>query len=444
MTKKLSYSRAVLPHGSGLRRVRSLATLLLGAIGIMVVLILAMPAAVQADGEEYIRIDETNIRVEGGILAIPGRLDRINTANGTERYEGGVTLRGEPGIRLTGEGNCDYTLVIEVRGDQVIVNSIRTATTTQAGCEIPDLAGGQNITRFLSSTITLVNANGPGPGPTNPPVPPPIPTDGTPPLGCPQSAAPRVPPPPECGNIPKGCAGSVENSRDRILNEECPYSPFVGFVCPEFYRPNAVTGLCEATPNPDGSCPGGGSFFRDTQNPNVPPICRFTGTLYEVGDDPKCAVVAYGPVRCPINDPAIAPRAAGCYVLDASAPVVADRVWKEAPCSHPAFNGVQNVVCPPGTPLVIREGSCAATSCTENCNLVQKYIDPFVEALTALVGVGVAISIIWGGIQYSRSANDPRVVAAAKRRITIALLVLVGFLLFSRFLNWVVPGGIGI
>lgn len=431
---------------SWLSTAKALATAAVLAVGIAAVGTLLLPGSASAEGEDYIRITEENIRVEGGILAQPGSLNRLGTVNGTERYSGGVTLRGEPGIRISGEGTCDYTLVIEVRGDQVNVIAIQPASTMDPGCQIVDALGGTEIKERFSQTITLRNAIDPEPVP--PSGPPPIPTDSNPPLGCPQSAAPRDPPPPECQEIPKGCAGSVPNSRDRFefngVLEECPHTAFSGFVCPEFYRANPVTGVCEATPNADGSCPGSGTFFRDIQNPNATPLCRITGTNYEVGDDPKCAVVAYGPVRCPINDPAIAPRAAGCYVLDASAPNPADRIWKEAPCSHPAFNGVQNVACAPGTPLIIREGSCAAASCTENCNLVQKYIDPAVTALTALIGVGVAIAIILGAIQYSRSANDPQVVAAAKRRITIALLTLVGFLLFSRFLNWIVPGGIGL
>jgi Na+/H+ antiporter NhaA len=63
--------------------------------------------------------------------------------------------------------------------------------------------------------------------------------------------------------------------------------------------------------------------------------------------------------------------------------------------------------------------------------------------MSALVGIGVTISIIWAGIQYASSADDPQKVAAAKRRILVAVMVLLGYFLLYRFLAWVIPGGIG-
>jgi Na+/phosphate symporter len=74
--------------------------------------------------------------------------------------------------------------------------------------------------------------------------------------------------------------------------------------------------------------------------------------------------------------------------------------------------------------------------------LTNKYINPVVNLLAALVGVVVLGSIIAGAIQYSSSAGDPGKVAAAKKRIFNALFALAGFIFLYAFLQWVIPGGL--
>ena len=86
--------------------------------------------------------------------------------------------------------------------------------------------------------------------------------------------------------------------------------------------------------------------------------------------------------------------------------------------------------CPPGT-----ENS--ATDC-----FFAKYITPAVNVLSVLVGVIVVLSIIAGGLQYSASGADPGKVTAAKKRISNAILALIGFLFLSALIQWLVPGGI--
>jgi len=83
--------------------------------------------------------------------------------------------------------------------------------------------------------------------------------------------------------------------------------------------------------------------------------------------------------------------------------------------------------------------------CTDsnNCNLVQKYINPIINKFLApLTLLAVIIGIIWGGIQYATSAGDSQKTAAAKGKIQNALLGLVAFILLYAFLNWLVPGGL--
>lgn len=77
-----------------------------------------------------------------------------------------------------------------------------------------------------------------------------------------------------------------------------------------------------------------------------------------------------------------------------------------------------------------------------NCDLVTKYINPFVNFLAALVGVAVTISIVVGGIRYASSAGDPQATAAAKARIRNAIIALVTFIFLYALLNFLIPGGL--
>lgn len=78
----------------------------------------------------------------------------------------------------------------------------------------------------------------------------------------------------------------------------------------------------------------------------------------------------------------------------------------------------------------------------EHCDLINKYIEPFIAFLSAAVGVAVVGSIIVGGVQYSSSANDPSKVTAAKNRIRNAIIALLAYIFLFSLLNFLVPGGI--
>ncbi len=77
-----------------------------------------------------------------------------------------------------------------------------------------------------------------------------------------------------------------------------------------------------------------------------------------------------------------------------------------------------------------------------NCRIIQNYLVPFIQVLSAVVGIVVVIMIVVGGIQYSISRDNPQAVAAARQRIFNALLALVVYLLMVVFLQWLVPGGV--
>jgi hypothetical protein len=84
-------------------------------------------------------------------------------------------------------------------------------------------------------------------------------------------------------------------------------------------------------------------------------------------------------------------------------------------------------------------GNCRDTS---KCDLISKYINPFINFLAALVGVVVVISIVIGGIQYGSSAGDSQKVMAAKSRIRNAIIALLAFIFLYAALNFLIPGGL--
>lgn len=84
-----------------------------------------------------------------------------------------------------------------------------------------------------------------------------------------------------------------------------------------------------------------------------------------------------------------------------------------------------------------------STTCdTDNCKHITDRFIEFVNLLSALVGVAVIGSIIWGGIEYITAADNAQRLSGAKTRIRNALIALIAFFLLYAFLQWLVPGGI--
>jgi hypothetical protein len=84
----------------------------------------------------------------------------------------------------------------------------------------------------------------------------------------------------------------------------------------------------------------------------------------------------------------------------------------------------------------------AATSANSKACLYAKYVNPFINLLSAMVGLVVVIGIIIGAIQFSASAGDPQQAAKGKNHIRNALIGLVAYLFFYATVQFMVPGGL--
>ena len=149
----------------------------------------------------------------------------------------------------------------------------------------------------------------------------------------------------------------------------------------------------------------------------------------------KCAILDQGRVDCPAGV-----KAGQCYYKDLGNPDPKGSIdgFVQAPsCSNGIFQEALN-------PQVTASEDPALTQCKNpsSCDLVKKYVDPFINVLAAAVGVVVTISIVAGGIQYSSAAGDPGKVQAAKKRIMNSIIALIGFFLFYAVLQWLIPGGL--
>lgn len=88
------------------------------------------------------------------------------------------------------------------------------------------------------------------------------------------------------------------------------------------------------------------------------------------------------------------------------------------------------------------EGKCTARPLTRGDCPVIDYLFRFITALTALVGVVVAVMIVWGGIKYTSAKDNPQQAAEAKETIRNAIIGLVAYFFIYAVLQWLVPGGV--
>lgn len=93
------------------------------------------------------------------------------------------------------------------------------------------------------------------------------------------------------------------------------------------------------------------------------------------------------------------------------------------------------------TPKAIKSDCNADDLDESNCGII-KYLKIAINTLSAVAGVVIVGSVIFAGIQYSASADDPQAVAKAKGRIISALIALLFFTLGYGVLNWLIPGGV--
>lgn len=78
-------------------------------------------------------------------------------------------------------------------------------------------------------------------------------------------------------------------------------------------------------------------------------------------------------------------------------------------------------------------------SSEEGNAFIRKYISPTIKAMSALVGIFVAGSLIFAGIQYSTAGGDSGKVSAAKQRILKAIVTLAAYVFFYAFMRWILP-----
>lgn len=97
----------------------------------------------------------------------------------------------------------------------------------------------------------------------------------------------------------------------------------------------------------------------------------------------------------------------------------------------------------PCVPEKLKDTGDPAASGKKNFEyFVNQYINPLMFVLTALIGLGSAISLVYAGIQYTTSAGDPGKAQEARERFTKTVVGLIAYLFLFGFLQWVVPGGL--
>lgn len=87
------------------------------------------------------------------------------------------------------------------------------------------------------------------------------------------------------------------------------------------------------------------------------------------------------------------------------------------------------------------DANCEESISAQDCGITW-YLVVAINILSALAGIAIAISIAYGGIEYSMSGSDPQKVSAAKDRIRNAIIALIFFIFGFAILNYLIPGGL--
>ncbi len=132
-----------------------------------------------------------------------------------------------------------------------------------------------------------------------------------------------------------------------------------------------------------------------------------------------------------------------CYTLSDAA-----KGWvSQSDCSGDVFqakNVVQAQTASGSTDNAAKGGNNCPTELDpqQQCSIVRQYLNPIINTLAVVVVLAAVISIIVAGIQYSTSADQPNVTAAAQQRIINAVIAIIAFGFLWAFLQWITPGGI--
>lgn len=73
---------------------------------------------------------------------------------------------------------------------------------------------------------------------------------------------------------------------------------------------------------------------------------------------------------------------------------------------------------------------------------INKYLAQGINILTAVAGLAIVGSIIFGGIQYTTAGGNASQVSAAKTRITVSVASIILLAFGYALLQWLIPGGI--
>lgn len=77
----------------------------------------------------------------------------------------------------------------------------------------------------------------------------------------------------------------------------------------------------------------------------------------------------------------------------------------------------------------------------DNCKVVG-LLNTFLNFVAGGVTLAVIGNIVMAGIQYSTAQGNPSTSAAAKKRITTAVMAFIMFLSLYAFIQWLIPGGV--
>ncbi len=108
----------------------------------------------------------------------------------------------------------------------------------------------------------------------------------------------------------------------------------------------------------------------------------------------------------------------------------------QATCPYCAKNN------PNVTGCINPQSDSAVTCISSKCDLVKKYVNPFIGLFSVIFGLLAAASLILGGINFTTSEGDPQKAAKAKQRIFNTVFAVVAYIFLYAFLQFLVPGGL--
>lgn len=112
------------------------------------------------------------------------------------------------------------------------------------------------------------------------------------------------------------------------------------------------------------------------------------------------------------------------------------------PTSTPATDDQNKPLCDPADEACKDPALTCAEGDKTKCDIVVKYINPFISFLSIFAGIAFTIALMIGGIRYITAGGDPGAVSKARSLIAKTIFALLGYILLWAFINWLQPGGI--